>query len=127
MTSELEQPGCRKSERSKVNLYGVEQSACRSGGRLLYKALPYVSSPFPLPLDCLCSSAPWVCTSPINCCYRSCCLHVLASINSAAMNIGVHVSFSDLVSSVCMPRSGIAGSYGSSISSFFKESLHCSP
>ena len=31
------------------------------------------------------------------------CLHVLAMINSAAMNIGVHVSHSDLVSSVCMP------------------------
>ena len=43
---------------------------------------------------------------------------VLAIVNSAAMNIGVHVSLSDLVSSVCMPRSGIAGSYGSSISSF---------
>ena len=41
-------------------------------------------------------------------------------INSAAMNIGVHVSLSVLVSSVCMPRSGIAGSYGSSISSFLK-------
>ena len=38
------------------------------------------------------------------------CFHVLAIINSAAMNIGVHVSLSDLVSSVCMPRSGIAGS-----------------
>ena len=34
------------------------------------------------------------------------------------MNIGVHVSLSILVSSVCMPTSGIAGSYGSSISSF---------
>ena len=55
------------------------------------------------------------------------CFHVLAIINSAAMNIEVHVSLSDLVSSVCMPRSGIAGSYGSSISSFFKESPHCSP
>ena len=33
--------------------------------------------------------------------------HVLAVINSAAMNIGVHVSLSDLVSLVCMPRSGI--------------------
>ena len=54
------------------------------------------------------------------------CFHTLAIINSAAMNIGVHVSLSDLVSSVCMPRSGIAGSYGSSIS-FFKESPHCSP
>ena len=43
------------------------------------------------------------------------CFLVLAIINSAAMNIGVHVSLSDLVSSVCMPRSGIAGSYGSSV------------
>ena len=48
------------------------------------------------------------------------CIHVMAMTNSAAMNIGVHVSLSDLVSLVCMPRSGIAGSYGSSISSFLR-------
>ena len=32
--------------------------------------------------------------------------HVLAIINSAVMNIAVHMSLSDLISSVCMPRSG---------------------
>ena len=39
------------------------------------------------------------------------------------MNIGVHVSFSILVSSVYMPRSGIAGSYDSFILNFLKN-LH---
>ena len=36
------------------------------------------------------------------------------------MNIGVHVSLSVLVYSMCVPSSGIAGSYGSSISSFLR-------
>ena len=46
------------------------------------------------------------------------CFHVLAIVNSAAMNNGIHVSFSNLVSSGYMPRSGIAGSYGDFIPSF---------
>ena len=50
------------------------------------------------------------------------CFHVLAIVNSAAINNGIHVSFSILVSSGYMPRSGFAGSYGGFIPSFFKES-----
>ena len=38
--------------------------------------------------------------------------HVLAIVNSAIMNNGIHVSFSILISSGYVPRSGIAGSYG---------------
>ena len=51
------------------------------------------------------------------------CFCVLAIVNSAVMNIEVHVSLSILVSSVCIPSSGIAWSYGSSISSFLRN-LH---
>ena len=46
------------------------------------------------------------------------CFHALAIVNSAATNIGVHVSFSILVFSGYMLRSGIAGSYGGFIPSF---------
>ena len=51
------------------------------------------------------------------------CFHVLASINSAAINIGVHVCFQIcvLVSFVDTPRSGVAGSYGGSTFNFLRE------
>ena len=51
------------------------------------------------------------------------CFHVIAIVNSAAVNIGVHVSFSVLVSSGYMPSSGIAGSYGAFIPSSLRN-LH---
>ena len=46
--------------------------------------------------------------------------HVLDVVNSAAVNIGVHVSLSILVSLGNMPSSGIAGSYGNFIPSFLR-------
>ena len=46
------------------------------------------------------------------------CFHVLAVVNSTTMNIGVHVSFWIMFFSRYMPRSGIAGSYSSSIFNF---------
>ena len=48
------------------------------------------------------------------------CFHVLAVVNSAAMNNGIHVSLSVLVSSGYMPRSEIAGSYDGFIPSFLR-------
>ena len=51
------------------------------------------------------------------------CLHVLAIVNSAAMNNGIHVSLSILVFSGYMPTSGIAGSYGGFIPRFLRN-LH---
>ena len=51
------------------------------------------------------------------------CFHVLAIVNSAAVSNGIRVSFSVLVSTGHMPRSGIAGSYGG-FSPRFLRTLH---
>ena len=55
------------------------------------------------------------------------CFHVLAIVNSAAMNIGEHVSLSILASSGYMHKSRIVGSYGGIIPNFFKESPYRLP
>ena len=52
------------------------------------------------------------------------CFHVLALVNIAAVNIGVHVSFSVLVSSGCMPSGRTVVLF---YSSFLKDSPYCLP
>ena len=49
--------------------------------------------------------------------------HVLAIVNTAAMYIRMYVSFQIMIFSRYMPKTGIAGSYGSSIFSFLRTSI----
>ena len=51
------------------------------------------------------------------------CVHILAMVNSAAMNIGVDISFriSGFVFFGYIPKSGIGGSHGSSVFSFLRD------
>ena len=55
------------------------------------------------------------------------CFHILVIVNNAVKNIGVHVSFQIdvFIFFRYIPRSGIAGSYGSPIFSFLKKHPYC--
>ena len=56
------------------------------------------------------------------------CFHVLAILNSAAVNIGVNVSVQIRIFLRYMPRNWVAGSYGNSVFSFlrhFHSSFQC--
>ena len=46
------------------------------------------------------------------------CFHVLAIVNSAAINTEVYVSLRTMFLSEYMPKSGVTGSHGSSVFSF---------
>ena len=49
------------------------------------------------------------------------CFLVLAIVNQASMNTGVHACFQTMFLSRYMPKSGIAGLYGNSIFSFLRD------
>ena len=55
------------------------------------------------------------------------CVHVLAIVSSAAVNIGVHLYLLIRLFSKCMSRIGIAGSCDKSVFSFFEEPAYCFP
>ena len=53
------------------------------------------------------------------------CVYVLTIVNSATMNIGVHISFQIRVFSGYMPQSGNAGSYIVALFLVLKETPYC--
>ena len=55
------------------------------------------------------------------------CLHVLAVVNNAAMNIGVHVSYQIVALSGYIPRRELLDHMATIFSVFFEESPYCFP
>ena len=70
---------------------------------------------------CVCTHLPYPIQSSVG--GHLSCSHVLASVNSAVINIGVHVTFQIMIFSRSMPRSVIVESYGSFIFNFLRN-LH---
>ena len=60
-------------------------------------------------------------TYPLSADGHLCCFYVMVVVNSAVMNSGVYVSLWSVVCSGYIPRSGIIGSYGSSIFSLLRK------
>ena len=79
----------------------------------------------------LCFISPlFICTHlyPFLCPWTFRCFHILAIVNSAAKNSGVHISFQTKLFSRYMPRSGTAGLYANFTFSFLRNLytvLHC--
>ena len=86
-----------------IHLIRIDLNVCFYGWIIFYCV--YVSQPL-YPFICWWTSSLY--------------FHALAIVNSAAMNIGIHVSLLILVSSGYMPRSGIAGSHSGFIPSFLR-------
>ena len=78
----------------------------------------------------LCHSFLWLSSIPLyiynifsihsSTCGHLTCFHILAIVNRAAMNTGVHISFWIIVLSGYMPRSGVSEPYGNLIFSFLR-------